>query len=265
MQVHTVSQLYIYPIKSLGGIAVQESMALPRGFQYDRRWMLVDGEGKFLTQRENAELARFACQLDEGQLVITHDAEDLRIDLEENKAEAIEVEVWSDRLQAYGVRKEISEWFSDHLKTPARLVRMTEASLRSKQLKVAPHKIELSFADGYPYLILGDASMQALNSRLDQALPMDRFRANIIVTTTEAHEEDTWQDAFQLGRAQLKVIKPCARCQVTTIDQETGVKGIEPLKSLATYRQWDNKIWFGANAICAQEGIVKVGDRAVIT
>lgn len=263
MQVHSVSQLYIYPIKSLGGIAVQECKALIRGFEYDRRWMLVNNTGRFLSQRENAQLALFSCQMKDGRLVVSYKSEELSIDLEAHTDNEIEIEVWSDKFQAYEVDKETSEWFSEQLDQPVRLVKMTEASLRPKQLKVAPHKTELSFADGYPYLILGDASMQALNSHLDNPLPLDRFRANIIVTTTQAHEEDKWQQNFQLGQAKLKVIKPCARCVVTTIDQRSGEKGKEPLKSLATYRQWDNKIWFGANAICTQEGIVSVGDRVV--
>jgi len=260
MKIHSISQLFIYPIKSLGGISVQETRAMDRGFEHDRRWMLIDDEGTFLTQRENAQLALFSCMIKGEQLIVSYGEEEKAIDLNVHLQDKIEVEIWSDQLIAYEVDKQISEWFSDHLGISVRLVKMTDASTRVKNLNVTPDKTEVSFADGYPYLILGDASMQKLNSRLDRSLPEDRFRANILVSTKDAHEEDAWLDPFAIGQAQMKVIKPCARCVVTTIDQQTGEKGKEPLKSLASYRQWDNKIWFGANAICMEEGMVRVGD-----
>jgi uncharacterized protein YcbX len=141
-----------------------------------------------------------------------------------------------------------------------RLVKMTDISKRPKRLFVPPYKTTLSFADGYPYLILGEESMNQLNAKLEQPVRADRFRANIIVSSSIAHEEDEWK-GLNAGNAQLQVIKPCARCVMITVNQQTGETGKEPLKTLAGYRQKRNKIYFGANAICTEDGIISVGDR----
>jgi len=259
-----VSALYIYPIKSLGGIAVTEAKALTEGFEYDRRWMLVNEQGGFLTQREHAQMALFDCKLNAETLTVTYKGDQMHIPLKAQSAAEKRVKVWSSKLKAQEVSAELTEWFSDHLGMHASLVKMTSISKRPKRLFAPPYKTTLSFADGYPYLILGTASMETLNNRLEQPLPIDRFRANIIVETKVAHEEDKWKQDFDLGTAKMKVIKPCARCVVTTIDQQTGNKGKEPLKTLASYRQWRNKIWFGANAIILNEGIINVGDKIAL-
>lgn len=259
-----ISGLYIYPIKSLGAISISESKALTEGFEHDRRWMLVDNEGNFLTQREHAKMALFGCDLKNDKLEVSIGHDTQVIGLEANPELSRPVKVWSSKLKACEVDSNISEWFSDHLDMHATLVKMTSISKRPKRLFTPPYKTTLSFADGYPYLIMGEESMNALNSKLESALPLDRFRANIIVETKVAHEEDEWKSEFDLGTAKMKVIKPCARCVVTTIDQQTGSKGKEPLKTLSTYRKWRNKIWFGANAICLKEGMVKVGDEIAL-
>ena len=256
----TITELLLYPIKSLGGISVPSAQVLTEGFQYDRRWMLVDAEGQFMTQREHAKMTLFSCELSEEVLIIKYQDEEKKIPLANHSENVSRVQVWSSKLKAHQVSSEISEWFSDHLGAQVDLVKLTDISKRPKRLFVPPYKTHLSFADGYPYLILGTASMETLNKKLELPLTMDRFRANIIVQTSEAHEEDEWKQDFVAGTASMKVIKPCARCVVTTIDQQTGIKGKEPLKTLTTYRKWRNKIWFGANAICLREGRLSVGD-----
>jgi len=256
-----VLELYLYPIKSLGGIAVPQAKVLEEGFQYDRRWMLVDADGHFLTQREHAQMALFSCELSDDNLHVTYKGETQTIALADHSDVHKPVKVWSSKLKANEVDPTLSEWFSECLGMSATLVKMTDISHRPKRLFTEPYKTKLSFADGYPYLILGTASMDTLNEKLETALPVDRFRANIIVSTTEAHEEDNWKESFELGTATMKVIKPCARCVVTTIDQQTANKGKEPLKTLATYRKKRNKIWFGANAICTKVGLIKIGDK----
>jgi len=261
LQNHQVTDLFIYPIKSLGGISLDQCEVLPEGFKYDRRWMLVDDAGNFLTQREHTQIALFSCAMGEDRIEVRYKEERQEIPLTAVSPHIKQVKVWSSQLKAQEVDPLLSEWFSDHLGMSATLVKMTEISQRPKQLSAAPFKTALSFADGYPYLIMGKASMAALNDRLESRLPLDRFRANIIISTKDAHEEDNWTSDFTLGTAKMKVIKPCARCVVTTIDQQSGDKGKEPLKTLATYRKWDNKIWFGANAICLEPGNIKVGDR----
>jgi len=255
-----VSGLYIYPIKSLGGISVTSAKTLTEGLEYDRRWMLVDADGRFFTQREHPHLALFGTKLHKDQLQITYQGDELTIPLAQHDDTDLRVSVWSSKLKASQVSADASSWFSDHLDAEVKLVRMTTDSKRPKRLFTEPYKTQVSLADGYPYLILGTASMNELNNKLSSPLSMDRFRANIIVDTSEPHEEDTWKEEFTLGETTMKVIKPCARCVMTTIDQKTAAQGKEPLKTLATYRKKRNKIWFGANAICLKEGEISVGD-----
>jgi uncharacterized protein YcbX len=137
---------------------------------------------------------------------------------------------------------------------------MTDISDRIKAFKIPPFKTKVSLADGYPYLILGEKSMNELNERMEEKLNIDRFRPNIIVSTDVAHEEDAWNN-FKLGDAELKIIKPCARCIIPTIDQKSAEQGKEPLKTLATYRKKDNQIFFGANAIVTVQGKISVGNE----
>lgn len=260
-----VTALHIYPIKSLGGIEVKSCVADFEGFENDRQWMLVDREGNFMTQRNHAEMARFSCKLDPEGISVSYQGESLLIPLDTyDRRKKIRVKVWSSKLKAYEVSTEASKWFSERLRTNVMLVKKTDISKRSKRLYTPPFKTVVSFADGYPYLILGEASMKELNGKVDIEIPADRFRANIMVSTSEAHEEDSWNKDFKVGEVTMKVVKPCARCVVTTIDQQTGEAGKEPLKTLSTYRKWSNKIWFGANTICIEPGTVSVGDKVLI-
>ena len=140
---------------------------------------------------------------------------------------------------------------------------MGKKNVRYKKLIRGPEQVEVSLADGYPYLILGSESLDFLNSKLDQTIGYDRFRANIIVDTTEPHIEDSWTDVV-IGKARFLIVKPCARCNVVTIDQHSGVKSTEPLKTLATYRRKEGKVYFGANAISRRDSHVHIGDEVVV-
>jgi len=256
---HIVNELWIYPIKSLGGIQVMSAMALTEGFQYDRRWMLVDADGKFITQREHHVLATFSCSMDEDNIIVNSKNATITIPLEQQQDNIINAKVWDSELDTHEVDSNMSRWFSEQLSQEVRLVRMTDVSNREKKLLNEPYTTTVSLADGYPYLILGEQSMRTLNEKLDNPINHLRFRANIIISSQEAHIEDTFDDLV-VGQACLKVIKPCARCVVITIDKE-GNAGKEPIKTLSSYRKIDNKIYFGANTICTSEGEIRVGDR----
>jgi len=259
---HSVSQIFIYPIKGLGGISLTSAKAKIEGFENDRRWMLVDKDGKFLSQRENAMMALFKTECIEEGINVTYENESVVIPFNTNEHEVKHVSVWGSKMKAQEVSPLFSTWFSDNMHMNCTLVSMTEISKRYKRLFVPPFKTYVSFADGYPYLILGEESMVHLNEKLDSPLKIDRFRANIIVTSQQPHEEDDWSE-YKIGTSKMKVIKPCARCNVTTINQQTGEIGKEPLKTLATYRRKANKIYFGANAIILEEGEISVGDSVL--
>jgi len=255
-----VTEIWIYPIKGMRGIPLQKAKLESEGFQYDRRWMLVHEDGVFLSQRSHPQLALFEQTVTEDNLILEYRGNKIRIPLEATNGDEWSVKVFDDELKGTRVSDEIDAWFSEQLSDKVSLVRITPTSGRRKKLIKGPPDTLVSFADGYPYLILGTASLDVLNSKLSAPLPMNRFRPNIVINTTEAHEEDSW-NKITIGTEQLQVIKPCARCTVTTIDQDTAIKGKEPLITLATYRKEGNKIYFGANTISLSNGWVQVGDR----
>lgn len=258
----TVSELYIYPIKSLGGIALPAAALTDRGFEYDRRWMLVDENNRFLSQREVPVMACLHVSLhSEGLLVINVRKTDFfyRIPFQPASTETITVSVWGESHPAQLVSAEADAWFSEQLDIPCRLVYMPDSTRRLVDENYAGNKEITSFSDGYPLLIIGQASLDDLNSRLSSPLPMNRFRPNIVFTGGTPFQEDDMKQ-FGIGDVQFFGVKPCARCVITTTDQETAVKGKEPLKTLNTYRNRNNKIYFGQNLLYHGNGTIRVGD-----
>lgn len=251
---------------------MNESVVEEKGLQYDRRWMLVDGNGKFFTQREFPKMATLKVSFETDGLRVSNQAENLLIPFDENGAgEEIEVVVWNSKLTAQTSEHTINQWFSDALQTNCQLVRMNQNSNRLINPVYAVRKFQdtVSFADGYPLMILGENSLNDLNSKLENPLPMNRFRPNLVVKNSEAFAEDGWKK-IKVGETIFHIVKPCERCVMTTIDQKTGVSdGKEPLKTLATYRlvkkDGESKILFGQNLIAEKAGAkVKMGDKVEI-
>lgn len=266
MKIIAVQDLYIYPIKSLGGIRLSQAIVEEKGFQYDRRWMLVDSRGHFLTQRTHQQMTFLKVDLSEEGLTVfdSKSANDsLFIPHNQISNQKIEVVIWDDRVIANLVDETADVWFSKKLEIACHLVIMPDFAQRKLSLKDAVNEQSVSFADGMPYLILGQESLQELNSRLVNKVKMDRFRPNIVFAGGESFVEDTWKK-IKIGSISFQVVKPCARCIMTTIDQQTGEQGKEPLKTLSSYRTHDNKIYFGQNMVALQKGILRVGDLVQI-
>lgn len=260
----TVSELFIYPVKSLGGISLTASEVTDRGFQYDRRWMLVDSEHNFVTQREYSQLALLEVTITAGGLLITHkiNSSFLHIPFTPNK-ETVMVDIWSSRARANTYHKEIDDWFSEQLSLKCRLVYMPDTTRLWVDSRYAKRKEITSFSDGYPFLIIGQASLDDINDKMEEPLPMNRFRPNIVCVGSLPFEEDTWAH-FSINQIQFFGVKLSARCVVTTIDQQTAITGKEPLKTLSTYRKLNNKIYFGQNLLHEGKGIIRVGDEICI-
>jgi uncharacterized protein YcbX len=261
-----LSEIWVYPVKSLGGIQLQESKVTDRGLELDRRWLLVDDDGRFLSQREHPELALFRPEIVGDFLRITHSVklESLDIPLRpvfSDLNSKIEVTVWDDMIDAFEVSQKITDWFTKLLGFSVRLVYMPEESERKLDPDYAITGAENnSFSDAYPFLIIGQASLDDLNGRLEVTIPMNRFRPNFVFTNGEAFEEDNWRD-FTIGNVSFVGVKPCDRCVMTTVDQERGmISGKDPLKTLAKYRNFGNKVLFGQNVIGLGLGTVAVGD-----
>lgn len=259
-----VSELFVYPIKSCSASAVREAEVGVTGFDLDRRWMVVDDDGKFLTQRTHPRMTRVGVRVEEDRLVIAGDGlPELEIPVAGSTAPLVEVKVWKDTCQANDGGAEAADWFSDFLGCRARLVRLAGDHARPLGGAGTRSGDSVSFADGFPFLLLSQGSLDGLNERLAQPLPMDRFRPNIVVSGCEAHVEDEWQ-RVRIGDLPFRVAKPCARCVVTTTDQATGERGPEPLRTLATYRMRDGEIQFGQNLIHEGRGLLQVGDELCV-
>src|SRR5688500_1721169 len=256
-----VSELFIYPIKSLGGIPVSNAVVTDRGLQYDRRWMLVDGSNQFMTQREFAEMALLQTEILEDGLKVYHKNKETSITIPfEPEGEAISVQVWSDTCKGIVVDKKLNEWFSDVLGKHCQLVYMPGTTKRRVDGRYAFNKEITNFSDGYPFMTIGQSSLDDLNSRLKEKLPINRFRPNIVFTGGVAYEEDGWK-RISINGINFYGVKLCSRCVITTINQDTIQKGKEPLKTLATYRQKNNKIYFGQNLLHHGQGFLHIGDE----
>lgn len=261
-----LSEIWIYPIKSLGGIRLNESDVEARGLKYDRRWMIVDENNVFITQRKIHRMALLEVELSINGLTIFHrqyPEDRLHIGFGETTDEVVDVKVWDDEVISKAVSEAADLWLSRVLELPVRLVYMDELSTRQIDPDYAEDGEEVSFSDGYPVLIIGQASLDELNSRLQEPIEMRRFRPNLVVTGSAPFAEDDWSE-IRIGAIDFKGVKRCARCVMTTINPETGKSGAEPLKTLASYRRVGNKIYFGQNLLIRGLGKVSVGDRIVM-
>ena len=257
-----LSSLHYYPIKACRGQTAEAAFVERRGLRHDRRFMIVDLQGRFLTQRDVPALALVVPQVADTSLSLSApNMPGLSLPVTASGPTKL-VSVWSsDAVEAIDQGGDAAEWFSSYLEVPARLVYMPVGSIRpvNRQYAVRPDD-HVSFADGYPILIVLQESLDDLNARLESPLPMDRFRPNLVVAGRPPFEEDTWQ-RIRIGEVELALVKPCARCEVTTIDQASAVRSKEPLRTLAAFRRADgNKVMFGMNAIPLNEGKLRVGD-----
>ena len=260
-----VSELYIYPIKSLRGIKVPRAFVEEKGFKFDRRWMLVDDTNEFITQRKYPTLALLQIAHVDNQFVVsTHDDGYIEIPEEINEGEEITVTVWEKKVEVLIADNSINEWFSDTLNINCKLVYMPQNSRRLIADDIAIKGEAVSFADEYPYLIIGQSSFDELNARLSENITINRFRPNIVFTGAKAHDEDSWKK-FTINNIEFFGAKTCGRCVVTTINPETGEKGKEPLATLNKYRLMNNKVMFGMDAIARNIGTIAVGDRIQIS
>jgi hypothetical protein len=259
-----VSEINIYPLKSAAGIALESAELDAFGFRHDRRWMVVDNDGQFLTQRAEPRLALVRTSIDDAALCLeATGCGPLRLPLDHPGGARRPVRVWADDTEAVDAGDDAARWISTALGRPARIVHMPDDIVRPVDASYSVGDDRVSFVDAFPFLLISQASLDELNRRLDHPLPMNRFRPNLVVEGTEPHAEDGWQ-RIRMGDVTFAVVKPCARCVTTTIDQATGVAGREPLRTLATYRKVGSNVLFGQNLIHRAMGAVRVGDEVEV-
>lgn len=262
----TVARLSIYPVKSLKGIPLDRALATDRGLDHDRRFMVVDPQGEFMTQRELPRMATIWTEIAGSELrLAAPDQDEVAIPLQPAEGEPVRVRVWDSTCEAIAPSPAADRWLSQALERPCRLAYMPDTTRRIADPRHAGAGRLVGFADGYAFLVVSEASLAALNERLSHPVPMDRFRANIVVSATLPFAEDGWGE-FTAGGAVLRMAKPCGRCQVTTTDQATGeVTGPEPLLTLGSWRNSkDYGARFGMNAVTVRTGEIRVGDPVVL-
>ena len=268
----TLSALNIYPVKGLKGIALEDADATARGLEHDRRWMLVGPAGEMLTQREYPKMATVWTEIGADALTLSApDMAQIDVPLVAPPGPTVRAEVWGNPVDAVAASTDDADaWLSEYLGLACRLLYMPESSRRLSPKRFTGNDERLvGFADAFAYLLTGEASLGDLNARLlaksHAALPMNRFRPNLVVSGSEAWAEDGWSE-IRIGDAVLKTAKPCGRCQVTTTDQATGeVKGPEPLATLSSFRESKEfGVMFGMNLVTVKPGRVRVGDKVEI-
>jgi len=259
-----VAEIHIYPVKSARGISLKEVTLDPLGPALDRRWMMVDGEGTFLTQRRFPRMSLIQPWLTPGGLELrTPGISPLRVPLGAGEGERREVVVWEARLPGERVSPAADAWVSTVLGIPAHLIRFDEARVvRPVDPAYAPGA-RVGFADGYPLLLLSRGSMDELNRRLAEPVGVDRFRPNLVVDGVAPHQEDRWR-RLEVGDVRFAVAKPCRRCSIPSVDPTTGVPGREPLRALAGYRTHAGALWFGQNLVHESIGVIRVGDAVEV-
>ncbi|NEQ49067.1 MAG: MOSC domain-containing protein [Leptolyngbya sp. SIO3F4] len=263
MSLIKLSGLYTYPLKSAAGIELSQTQVTTRGLLHDRRWMICDHKGKFLTQRKLPKMALIQVSIGENLCLSIRGADDEALELAAvpSEPDVLHVDVWGDSCVAWSMGNEVAQWLSDFLGCEAQLVYMPDTTHRP----VDHGRFETvnSFSDAYPFLLISEASLADLNSRLEQPIPMNRFRPNLVVQGCEPFAEDTWKQ-IQIGEIVFDVAKACSRCSIPGVEQSTGEQGKEPLKTLATFRRWDHAIWFGQNLIAHSEGRLALSDEVTV-
>jgi len=259
---YILKELYIYPIKSLAGISVQSAKAEEMGFENDRRWMLIDDENQFITQRNHPNLSQFYPKISEDKISINYYDKKHEFSINETLDEPLFSKVWDDETNVVEVNKATSKWFSEVLGFSCKLVKIINNGDRKHSSSKLNTVLNVSLADGYPYLLIGSESLNFLNEKLEEKITMARFRPNIVISSSVAHEEDSFGN-FQIGNVKFQNAKPCGRCIMINNDPKNGIVKKEPLKTLSKYRKVENSILFGTNVMCLNEGEIKVGDALV--
>lgn len=264
-----LTSIHIYPLKSGAALALSEADLEPRGLADDRRWMVVDESGKFVTGRQQSRLTLIRAQASAAGLTLTAPGMPALHVAAPTHGARIDTEVWGAAVAPLLADESAHAWISAYLGAPHRLVHMDAACVRRLKAKYDGRfgldSDEMSFADGFPLLLISQASLDGLNAKLAQPVPMLRFRPNLVVGGTAAHAEDGWR-RIRVGACEFEVAKPCIRCVFTTVDFERGERdpGGEPLRTLTQYRRTPDGVAFGQNLIPRKLGTLRVGDSVEV-
>jgi uncharacterized protein YcbX len=254
-----LSQIFIYPIKSARGIAVSEVQLDNSGPLQDRRWMVVDEKGLFLSQRKLPRMVLIEPHFEGSNLVVTAPGmSPLVIPAWSGEGERVPVRIWHDYLTLPHPDRAYSNWFSSFLGQPCRLVYLPDEITRYVEPPFNDPRWRVSLADGYPLMVVTQASVDLLNTKLLSPAGVEHFRPNLVISGTAPHAEDTWE-RIRIGSSELAIVKPCARCSTVLVDLSTAKVGTEPLRTLTQYRRMPRSVMFGQNALVVTPGQLREG------
>lgn len=257
-----ISELAIYPVKSMRQIQLKKSSLQFGGLKHDRRWMVIDTDGVMITQRTIARLCLIQPELLNPEIdcslkLSADEMPDINVCVP-NDGVTRKVKVWEDECNAYDAGDEIANWLSNFLKIKCHLVYFPDNEIRIVDQDYAQANDQTAFSDGFPVLLTTQASIDDLNSRMEKVVPMACFRPNIVVSGCEAFAEDEWK-LLKVADVSLRIVKPCSRCIMPSIDIENAERSKEPIKTLVSFRKRDNHIFFGQNVVVDGEDILEVG------
>jgi len=256
-----IKSIYSYPVKSLSGNKLESAMVENRGLVNDRRFMFINNDKQFITARTHHSLGGISVQHNKNELIFSNRFNRTQIKQTVGLSpEKITATIWRSKSTCHLIENNvIDRWISEFVGESIRLVYMADDDIRNVNRKYGKTGEIVSFADGYPILITNTKSLEDLNNKLEQPIPMTRFRPNLVIDGNLPWEEDNWKKV-KIGDVIIRMVKPCARCVVTTIDPETGEMGNEPLHTLSKFRKENNKVLFGINAVAEQFGVIHAGD-----
>lgn len=259
----TLSQINIFPVKSIAGISQSHAWVEQQGLSFDRRFMVTRADGSMITARKHPQLVKVSAALQPNGLILNYpNSPCLKLQFSDFAMTESAATVWKDTFNAYLTTDEANQWFSKIIGEPVQLLFTGEQSQRLR----AKINQNVSFADGYPLLIISEASLDALNARSPQHHTMDQFRTNLVVSGTEAFAEDGWK-RIRIGEVEFEAVKPCSRCILTTVDPVTGEFNSlkEPLNTLSAFRSdGSGEVYFGQNLVALNEGLIRAGDKVEV-
>jgi uncharacterized protein len=260
----TLSAITLYPVKSLAGISVTSWPVTKTGLQYDRKWMLIDVDRQFLSQRKLPKMALIKTALTDKHLILSASGMDaLSLPLMPTGGDLVSGTIWHDQCDVRSVSLEADQWLSHFLKQDCRLVYQPDEMIRQVDPHYGKHSDNVAFSDGFPFLIISENSLVSLNREMQLNLPMTRFRPNLVISGCPGYAEDSWRE-ISIGAIDFRLPKPCSRCSIPTIDTDSAQTGKEPLTTLNRIRKWQNNVYFGQNALHNQCGTLTVGDTVQV-
>ncbi|MGF1696537.1 YcbX family protein [Vibrio lamellibrachiae] len=263
MSLAHLSQINVYPVKSVGGISLSSSWVELQGLSFDRRFMLATSDGTMVTARKFPQMVKVSASLLPQGFIFTAKGKDpLKLSYSDFKQQETTATVWKDSFTAYTTTDAADDWFSDIVGQNVELLYCGEQSNRIRE-KIG-HNV--SFADGYPLLLISEASLEELNRRSPESHVMEQFRTNLVISGTEPFAEDSWK-TIRIGEVVFDIVKPCERCILTTVDTNKGEfrTSKEPLKTLISFRSDESGgVFFGQNLVARNEGVITADDQVEI-